>query len=35
MSRFFKFFSLLGVMLIGLSTLVGAGTSVYAAEKVN
>ncbi|MFN6685968.1 streptococcin A-M57, partial [Enterococcus gallinarum] len=30
-----KFFSLLGVMLIGLSILVGAGTSVYAAEKVN
>lgn len=35
MSRFFKFFSLLGVMLIGLSILVGAGTSVYASEENN
>ncbi|HBI3769200.1 TPA: hypothetical protein K4452_002610 [Enterococcus faecalis] len=33
MSRFFKFVSLLGVMLIGLSALVGAGTSVYAIEN--
>lgn len=35
MSKIVKFFSLFGVLLIGFSVLVGAGTSAYAAEKSN
>lgn len=33
MSKIVKFFSLFGVLLIGFSVLVGAGTSAYAAEN--
>ncbi|OTN86785.1 hypothetical protein [Enterococcus faecium] len=35
MRQWFRCFSLLGVLLIGFSVFVSAGTSVYAAEKVN
>lgn len=35
MKKCIQYFSLLGVLLVGLSTFVGAGISVYAAEKVN
>ncbi|KAF3377278.1 peptidase, partial [Enterococcus faecium] len=35
MKRIIKIFGVLGVFLIGLSTFVSTGTSVYATEKVN
>ncbi|KAF3376036.1 peptidase, partial [Enterococcus faecium] len=35
MKRIIKIFGVLGVFLLGLSTFVSTGTSVYATEKVN
>lgn len=34
MKKWVRYFSLLGILLVGLSTFVSAGTSVYAEDQV-